>query len=66
VDALAERCRTAFLLCREQEMAHAEGAEIMGVSPATVKTQMGRAPATIRSAILPILFLVLTAAPLIC
>jgi hypothetical protein len=46
-------------------MAHAEGAEIMGVSPATVKTQKGRAPATIRSAILPILFLVLTAAPLI-
>lgn len=55
VDGLPERCRTAFLLCREQDMTYAEAAEVMGVAPATVKAQMGRALAAIRAALHPFL-----------
>jgi RNA polymerase sigma-70 factor (ECF subfamily) len=52
---LPERSRTAFLLCRQQQLTYAEAAEIMGVSPATVKTQMARALAVLRSALHPFL-----------
>lgn len=65
VDGLPERCRTAFLLCRERDMTYAEAAEIMGVTPATVKTQMGRALATIRAALQPFLSLLVTASTLV-
>jgi RNA polymerase sigma-70 factor (ECF subfamily) len=57
VAALPERCRTAFLLCKEQEMTYAEAAEVMGVSPATVKTQIARALAALRVSLEPFLTL---------
>ncbi len=57
VAELPERSRTAFLLCRQQDLTYAEAAEIMGVSPATVKTQMARALASLRSALHPFLSL---------
>jgi RNA polymerase sigma-70 factor, ECF subfamily len=59
VAELPERCRTAFLLCREQELSYAEAAEVMGVSPATVKTQMARALAAMRAALAPFLLVLL-------
>jgi RNA polymerase sigma-70 factor, ECF subfamily len=59
VAALPERCRTAFLLCREQELSYAEAAEVMKVSPATVKTQMARALASLRLALEPYLSILL-------
>jgi RNA polymerase sigma-70 factor (ECF subfamily) len=59
VDALPDRCRTAFLLCREQELTYAEAAEVMEVRPATVKTQMARALASLRTALEPFLVLLL-------
>lgn len=65
VGGLPERCRTAFLLCRERDMTYAEAAEIMGVTPATVKTQMGRALVAIRAALRPFLSLLVTASSLI-
>lgn len=55
---LPERSRTAFLLCRQQELTYAEAATIMGVSPSTVKTQMARALASLRLALHPFLSLV--------
>jgi len=55
VAALPERCRTAFLLCRQQDLTYAEAAAVMGVTAATVKTQMARALAALRAAIEPFL-----------
>jgi len=52
---LPERCRTAFLLCREQDLTYAEAAAVMGVAPATVKTQVARALAALRNALAPFL-----------
>jgi RNA polymerase sigma-70 factor (ECF subfamily) len=52
---LPERSRTAFLLCRQQELSYAEAAEIMGVSPSTVKTHMARSLASLRLALHPFL-----------
>ena len=51
IEALPERCRTVFLLCREEGMSYAEVAEVMGVSPSTVKTQMARALTSLRAAL---------------
>lgn len=58
---LPERGRTAFVLCREQEMTYAEAAAVMGVSPATVKTHVARALAAIRLAARPFLLALLVA-----
>ncbi len=57
IAALPERCRTAFVLCREQGLSYAEAAVVMEVSPATVKTQMARALTSLRSALKPFLSL---------
>jgi RNA polymerase sigma-70 factor (ECF subfamily) len=57
ITALPERCRTAFLLCREQGLSYAEAAAVMEVSSATVKTQMARALTSLRSALDPFLAL---------
>ena len=62
VAALPERCRTAFLLCKEQELTYAQAAEVMGVSPATVKTQIARALAALRVSLEPFLAVVVAAA----
>jgi len=59
VAALPERCRTAFLLCRQQELTYAEAAAVMGVRTATVKTQVARALAALRAAIEPFLGILL-------
>lgn len=61
IAALPERCRTAFLLCRDQELSYAEAAEVMGVTPATVKTQVARALASLRNTLRPFLLVLLTA-----
>ena len=55
VARLPERCRTVFILCREEQLSYAEAAEVMGVSVSTVKTQMARALASLRSALGPYL-----------
>jgi RNA polymerase sigma-70 factor, ECF subfamily len=60
---LPDRCRTAFLLCREQEMTYAQAAVAMGVSPATVKTQVARALAALRTALGPFLLVTACAGP---
>jgi RNA polymerase sigma-70 factor (ECF subfamily) len=62
VAALPERCRTAFLLCKEQELTYAQAAEVMGVSPATVKTQIARALAALRVSLEPFLTVLVAAA----
>ena len=59
VDGLPERCRAAFLLCRTEGLSYAEAAEVLGVSPATVKTQMARALAALRVAAGPFLALLM-------
>ena len=64
--ALPERCRTVFLLCREEGMSYSEVAEVMGVSPSTVKTQMARALTSLRAALasfLPLLSAFYLASP---
>src|SRR5690606_6883979 len=61
LDALPERCRTTFLLCREHDMTYAEAADVMGVSPATVKTQIARALASLRGVLEPFLVLIAVA-----
>jgi RNA polymerase sigma-70 factor, ECF subfamily len=48
---LPERCRTAFLLCRDQGLSYSDAARVMKVSPATVKTQMARALASLKEAL---------------
>ena len=62
IRGLPERCRTAFLLCREEELTYAQAAEVMGVSPATVKTQIARALASLRASLEPFMSVVLAAA----
>lgn len=62
VAQLPERCRTAFILCKEQEMTYAQAAEVMGVSPATVKTQIARALASLRLSLEPFLTVLVAAA----
>ena len=59
LDDLPERCRTAFLLCRDQDLTYSEAAAIMGVGPATVKTQVARALAALRHSLAPFLSLLL-------
>jgi RNA polymerase sigma-70 factor, ECF subfamily len=59
VASLPERCRTAFLLCREKGLTYAEAAEVMGISPGTVRIQMSRALAALRSSLRPVLTMVL-------
>ena len=55
---LPERCRAVFLLCRDQGLSYAEAAEVLGVSPVTVKSQMGRALASLRASLAPFLMCV--------
>ena len=62
VAELPERYRTAFLLCREQELTCAQAADVMGVSPATVKTQIALALAALRESLEPFLTVLLAAA----
>lgn len=62
VAALPERCRMAFLLCREQDLTYAEAAEVMGVTAATVKTQIARALSSLRVALEPFLLIMVAAA----
>ena len=54
---LPERCRTAFLLCRDHDLTYAQAAEVMGVTPATIKTQVARALCALRQALAPLLTL---------
>lgn len=62
VAELPERYGTAFLLCREQELSYAQAADVMGVSPATVTTQIARALAALRVSLEPFLTVLLAAA----
>jgi RNA polymerase sigma-70 factor, ECF subfamily len=59
VASLPERCRTAFLLCREKGLTYAEAAEVMGIAPGTVRIQMSRALAALRFSLRPFLSIVL-------
>jgi RNA polymerase sigma-70 factor, ECF subfamily len=52
---LPPRCRQTFLLQRQQELTYDEVARVMGVSPDTVKIQMGRALKALRAALGPLL-----------
>jgi DNA-directed RNA polymerase specialized sigma24 family protein len=58
---LPERYRIAFLLCKEQELTCTQAADVMGVSPATVKTQVARALAALRVSLEPFLTVLLAA-----
>ena len=51
VGRLPERCRLVFTLQREQGLTYAEVAEVLGISPKTVETQMGRALRSLRTAL---------------
>ncbi len=55
VAALPERCRTAYLLSREDGLTYAEIADVMGVSTKTVAAQLCRALVRIRRALDPYL-----------
>ena len=57
---LPERCRTAFLLCRDHDLTYAQAAEAMGVTPATIKTQVARALCVLRQALAPLLSLLIS------
>jgi len=48
VAKLPERCRTVFILNRQQHLSYAEIAELLGISPRTVEVHMGRALAELR------------------
>ncbi len=56
---LPPRCRQTFLLQRQQELTYNEVAQVMGVSPDTVKIQMGRALKALRAALGPVLTIAL-------
>lgn len=51
VDALPERCRQVFTLCRLEGKSNAETAELMGISLNTVERQMGIALHKLRDAL---------------
>jgi RNA polymerase sigma-70 factor (ECF subfamily) len=55
---LPERSRAVFLLCRDQGLSYADAAEVLGISPVTVKSQMGRALASLRTSLAPFLMCV--------
>lgn len=40
VNKLPERCRTVFLMVREQKLSHKEVSEIMGITPGTIEVQI--------------------------
>lgn len=40
VDKLPARCRSVFLMVREQKLSHKEVSEIMGITPGTIEIQM--------------------------
>jgi len=61
VDALPARCREVFILVREYEMTYAEVAALLGISASTVKTQMGRAMATLAGQLAPFLLVTMAA-----
>ncbi len=50
---LPERCRTIFLMSRFDGLSYQEIADILDISINTVKTQMGRAFASLRKNLLP-------------
>jgi RNA polymerase sigma-70 factor (ECF subfamily) len=55
VDGLPERCRTVYVLRREQGLTYVEIADVMGISVKTVETQMTRALARLRYTLEPYL-----------
>ena len=60
IGRLPERCRHTFLLQRQEGLSYEEVARVMGVSPATVKIQMGRALKALRAALGPLLAVAVT------
>ena len=60
IAALPPRCREAFVLTREHGMTYAEAAATMGIAPPTVMVQVGRALASLRTALAPFLVALLT------
>jgi len=53
VSRMPERCRLVFTLSREQGLTYAEIAQLLGISPKTVETQMGRAYKALRKSLAP-------------
>jgi RNA polymerase sigma-70 factor (ECF subfamily) len=49
IKALPDRCRTVFLMNRQQHMSYSEIAGVLGISPRTVEVHMSRALAALRS-----------------
>jgi RNA polymerase sigma-70 factor (ECF subfamily) len=60
INALPARCREVFILSRDGGMSYKEIAETLGVSVNTVNTQITRAGAAIRRAVLPFLVILLS------
>jgi RNA polymerase sigma-19 factor, ECF subfamily len=54
IDALPPRRRQAFVLAYLHRMSYREAAEVMGVSPATVKNQIAAALAALRATLEPL------------
>ncbi len=59
IEALPPRTREAFLLTREHGLTYAEAAATMGIASKTVMTLIGRALATLRKTVGPLLTLLL-------
>jgi len=53
VKELPPRCREVFALTRNQQLSHAQVAEVLGISPKTVQVHMGRALALLRQKLGP-------------
>lgn len=51
VERLPERCRTVFLLVREERMSHKKVSELLGITPGTIEVQMNIAMKKIVSSI---------------
>lgn len=49
IRVLPERCRTVFMMNRQQHLSYAEIAELLGISPRTVEVHMGRALTLLRA-----------------
>ncbi|MEM9822673.1 MAG: RNA polymerase sigma-70 factor [Bacteroidota bacterium] len=55
IDALPEKCRIVFTLCRLEGLSHKAIAEQLGISPKTVENQMTKALRILRDAVKPYL-----------
>jgi RNA polymerase sigma-70 factor, ECF subfamily len=51
--AMPPRCREVFTLTRDQQLSHAEVAQVLGISIKTVEIHMGRALALLRERLAP-------------